>query len=93
METGNFLPKNGYGWKWGISLQTKNPDMDGYGSGRTGWSGVGLKILPREGLYSEGILPLFDTFCLGKYLHKGAHKGAHGPVSSPYDLGPLGEKA
>ena len=33
---GNFLPKN--------------PDMDGYGSGRTGWSGVGLRILPREGL-------------------------------------------
>ena len=29
----------------------KNPDMDGYGSGRTGWSGVGLRILPREGLY------------------------------------------
>ena len=28
----------------------KNPDMDGYGSGRTGWSGVSLKILPREGL-------------------------------------------
>ena len=29
----------------------KNPDMDGYGSGRTGWSGVGLiKILRREGL-------------------------------------------
>ena len=33
---GNFLPKN--------------PDMDGYESGRTGWSGVGLRILPREGL-------------------------------------------
>ena len=32
---GNFLPKN--------------PDMDWYGSGRTGWSGVGLRILPREG--------------------------------------------
>ena len=25
----------------------KNPDMDGYGSGPTGWSGVGPKILPR----------------------------------------------
>ena len=34
---GNFLPKN--------------LDMDGYGSGRTGWSGVGLRILPRERLY------------------------------------------
>ena len=33
---GDFLPRN--------------LDMDGYGSGRTGWSGVGLKILPREGL-------------------------------------------
>ena len=37
MEMGNFLPTN--------------PDMDGYGYGRTGWSGVGLKILPHEGLY------------------------------------------
>ena len=39
-------------WIWvemGIFLQ-KNPDMDGHGSSRTGWSGVGLKILPREGL-------------------------------------------
>ena len=40
MDMGNFLPKN--------------PDMDGYGSGRTGWSGVGLRILPREGLYLHG---------------------------------------
>ena len=31
-------------------FSTKNPDMDGYGSGRTVWSGVGLRILPREGL-------------------------------------------
>ena len=37
VDMGNFLPKN--------------PDMDGYGSGRTWWSGVGLRILPREGLY------------------------------------------
>ena len=36
VEVGNFLPNT--------------PDMDGYGSGRTGWSGVGLVILPREGL-------------------------------------------
>ena len=32
---------------------SKNPDMDGYGSGRKGWSGVGLRILSREGLYSS----------------------------------------
>ena len=38
MDMGNFL--------------SKNPDMDGYGSGRTGWSGVGLRILPREGLFT-----------------------------------------
>ena len=31
-------------------FSTKNPDMDRYGSGRTGWSGVGLKNFPREGL-------------------------------------------
>ena len=48
METGNFLPKNGC-----VDMGNfipKNPDMDGYGCGRTGRSGVGLKILPREGL-------------------------------------------
>ena len=28
----------------------KNPYVDWYGSGRTGWSGVGLEILSREGL-------------------------------------------
>ena len=41
--------KNGYGGNWEFSA-TKNPDMDGYGSGQTGWSGVGLEILHREGL-------------------------------------------
>ena len=44
MDIENFLPKN-------PDFLPKNPDMDGYGSGRTGWSEVGLRILPREGLY------------------------------------------
>ena len=39
LEMGNFLPK----------IQ-----MDGYGSDRTGWSGVGLTIFHREGLYRDG---------------------------------------
>ena len=34
---------DGYGCEREISHQT-NPDMDGCGSGRTGWSGVGLKL-------------------------------------------------
>ena len=37
VEMGNILPRN--------------PDKDGYGSGRTGWSGLGLKMLPHEGLH------------------------------------------
>ena len=41
VEIGNFLQKT---------------DMDGYGSGQTGWSGVVLEIFPREGLY----LPLLS---------------------------------
>ena len=35
MVTENFLPKK--------------PGINGYGSGQAGWSGVDLKILPREG--------------------------------------------
>ena len=42
------------GGNWEFSTKKKflqnNPDMDGYGYGRTRWSGVGLKILSREGL-------------------------------------------
>ena len=34
-------------------FSTKNLDMDVYESYRTGWSGKGLKILPREGLYTQ----------------------------------------
>ena len=44
MGTGKFLPK-------------KNPDMDGYGYGPTERSGVGLKILSREGLYYPSLSP------------------------------------
>ena len=52
VEMGNFLPST--------------PDMDGYGSGRTGWSGVGLKILPREGLYpGPSHAPLCATWTRG----------------------------
>ena len=36
MKMGNFLKKLG---------------IDGYGSGQTGWSGVGFEILAREGLH------------------------------------------
>ena len=43
MVTGNFLPKN--------------PDINGYRSGQAGWSGVDLKILPREGLYCPDVCP------------------------------------
>ena len=40
----------GYG-----ELFTKKPGINGYGSGQAGWSGVDLKILPREGLYSRAL--------------------------------------
>ena len=41
VDMGNFL--------------SKNPDMDGYGSRRMGWSGVGLRTLLREGLYPSAL--------------------------------------
>ena len=44
---------DGYGWKLGI-FYPKNPDMDGYGSGRTGWSEVGLRILPVKDSTRDG---------------------------------------
>ena len=58
MLTENFLPK-----KAGIN---------GYGSGQAGWSGVDLKISPREGLYvvliiSETATP--DSYKIKSYRY------------------------
>ena len=50
MDIVNFLPKN--------------PDIDGYGSGRNGWSGVGLRNLPREGLYARSLFCFPSPFCM-----------------------------
>ena len=46
--------------------------MDGSGSGLTGWSGVGLKILPRAWLYWSGHIRQaysIDPTWFSSYLH------------------------